>query len=188
MVTESIQFLFKRGHIMKMKKILILALAVVMAGSLAACGMGDVGGTQPAASNASSQTVSSAVGSDNMEDSLAGLEKYLAANSAISGTPTKMKADFIGAKSGAKYSFGYNGKNNVTLELYEFDTGSPSSQATAVLDEVKTKSRFTIMNQTVPAVISDNGKYIMIYKDTSGSDQNKKHQEDVTKLFKEFKK
>ena len=173
---------------MKMKKILILALAVAMAGSLAACGMGDVGGAQPAASSVSSQAVSSAVGSDNMEDSLAGLEKYLAANSAISGTPTEMKADFIGAKRGAKYLFSYNGKNNVTVELYEFDTGSLSSQATAVLDEVKAKSQFTIMNQKVPAVISDNGKYIMIYKDTSGSDQNKKHQEDVAKLFKEFKK
>ncbi|WP_444658950.1 hypothetical protein ACRQV7_15650 [Caproiciproducens sp. R2] len=173
---------------MKMKKILILALAVVMAGSLAACGMGDVGGTQSAPNASSQAAVSSAVGSDNMEDSLAGLEKYLSSNSAISGTPAEMKADFIGAKKGAKYQFDYNGKNNVTVELYEFDTGSLSGEASAVLDEVKAKNQFTIMNQTVPAVISDSGKYIMIYKDTSGSDENKQHQEDVTKLFKAFKK
>ncbi|MBW7572895.1 hypothetical protein [Caproiciproducens faecalis] len=170
-----------------MKKILILALAVVMAGSLAACGMGDVGGAQSAPS-ASSQTVSSAVGSDNMADNLDGLEKYLTANSAISGTPTEMKADFIGAEKGAKYQFAYNGKNNVTVELYEFNTDSLSSEASAVLDEVKANSRFTIMNQTVPAVISDSGKYIMIYKDTVDSDQNKQHQDEATKLFKEFKK
>nr|WP_319489566.1 hypothetical protein [uncultured Caproiciproducens sp.] len=173
---------------MKMKKILILALAVVMAGSLAACGMGDVGGATSSASNASSQTVSSAVGSDNMEDNLAGLEKYLAANSAISGTSTVMKADFIGAKSGAKYVFAYNGKNNVTVELYEFDTENLSSQATSILNEVKAKNQFNLMNQDVPAVVSDSGKYIMIYKDTATSDENKKHQEEVTNLFKAFKK
>ncbi len=173
---------------MNMKKFLILALAVVMAGSLAACGMGDVGGAQSAPSASSQAAVSSAVGSDNVEDSLAGLEKYLSSNSVISGTPTEMKADFIGAKKGAKYQFGFNGKDNVTVELYEFDTGSLSSKASTVLDEVKAKNQFTIMNQTVPAVISDSGKYIMIYKDTSGSDENKQHQEDVIKLFKAFKK
>lgn len=171
-----------------MKKILILALAVVMAGTMAACGMGDVGGASSApVSSVASQAESSAVGADSMDDNLSGLVKYLAANSALSGNPEEMKADFIGAKSGVKYHFSYNGKDNVTVELYEFDPNL-NSKAQSVFDEIKAKGQFKIMSQEVPAVVSDSGKYLMVYKDTVVSDQNKKHQDDVTKLFKEFKK
>jgi len=173
-----------------MKKIIILALAIVMAGTMAACGMGDVGGatsSAPAQSVASVPTVSK-VDAQGMDDTLAGLEKYLAANSAISGDATEMDATFIGAKSGAKYQGDFNGKNTVTVELYEYDTKSLNEKAQTVLNDVKSKGTFTIMSQTVPAVISDNGKYLMIYKDTSSADQNKAHQADVTKMFKEFKK
>ncbi len=173
-----------------MKKIIILALAIVMAGTMAACGMGDVGGatsSAPAQSVASVPTVSK-VDAQGMDDTLAGLEKYLAANSAISGNATEMDATFIGAKSGAKYQFDFNGKSNVTVELYEYDTASLNEKAQTVLNDVKSKGTFTIMSQNVPGVISDNGKYLMIYKDTSSADQNKAHQTEVTKLFKEFKK
>jgi hypothetical protein len=173
-----------------MKKIIVLALAIVMAGTMAACGMGDVGGPT---SSAASQSVSSApaapkIDQKDMEDNLAGLQKYLAANSAVSGEPTAMKSDFIGAKSGVKYQFGFNGNNNVTMELYEFDTANLNEQAKTAISDVKAKGTFTIMSQSVAAVVSDNGKYLMIYKDTASSDENKAHHADVTKLFKEFKK
>lgn len=173
-----------------MKKILIPALAVAMAVVLSACGMGDVGGASSGASSqaASSQAAVSKPDAGSYDDNLAGLEKYLAANSVLSGDPTEMKADFIGAVSGAKYQFGYNGNNNVTVELYEFDPGSLNDSARAIQDEVKSKGSFTIMGQHVQAVLSDSGKYLMIYKDTSTADQNKARQEEVTKLIKEFKK
>lgn len=173
-----------------MKKILILALAVVMAGTMAACGMGDVGGASSAAASqaASSQAAVSKPDAGSFDDNLSGLEKYLTANSVLSGDPTEMKADFIGAASGAKYQFGYNGNNNVTVELYEFNPGSLNDTAKAVQDEVKSKGTFTIMSQHVPAVLSDSGKYLMIYRDTSTGDQNKARSEEVAKLVKEFKK
>lgn len=175
-----------------MKKIMTALLAVAIAGTMAACGVGDVGGSSSAGSSskaASSQVVSSAPSASAFDNSLTGLEKYLAANSVISGDPTAMQAEFIGAKSGAKYQFGYNGNNNITVELYEFDTGSLSSTAQTVLDEVKAKGTFTIMEQKISAVISDSGKFLMIYKDTvTDKDENKTRQQQVTKLFKEFQK
>jgi hypothetical protein len=172
-----------------MKKILILALAVIMAGTMAACGMGDVGGaTSESSSKTASSQVASKPSSDSYDDSLAGLEKYLAANTAISGNPTEMKADFIGAKSGAKYQTSFNGNNNVTIELYEFDTTSINPTAKEVLDSVKKSGAYSIMDQKVSAVLSDSGKYLMTYKDTGTSDQNKAHQKDVTALFQDFKK
>lgn len=173
-----------------MKKILILALAVVMAGTMAACGMGDVGGASSGSASqaASSQAAVSKPSADSFDDNLAGLEKYLAANTVLSGNPTDMEAAFIGAQKGAKYQFDYNGKSNVTVELYEFNTAGLSEQAKKVQDEVKSKGTFTIMNQQVAAELSDSGKYLMIYKDTVTSDQNKARHEEVTKLVKEFKK
>lgn len=175
-----------------MKKILILALAVIMAGSMAACGMGDVGSASSGASSSSSQAssaVSSAPSAGDYSDNLDGLEKYLAANQYISGNATAMEANFIGASKGARYQFGLNGNNNVTVELYEFDPSGLNDTAKTVLNDVKSKGSFSIMGQQIPAVLSDSGKYLMIYKDTvTNNDQNKKRQEDVTKTFKEFKK
>lgn len=173
-----------------MKKILILALAVVMAGTMAACGMGDVGGasSNTASQAASSQAAVSKPDVASFDDNLVGMEKYLAANSVISGDPTEMKADFIGAVKGAKYQFGYNGNNNVTVELYEFDLNKMNDTAKTVQSDVKSKGSFTIMSQQVPAVLSDSGKYLMIYKDTATGDQNKARSDEVNKLVKEFKK
>lgn len=174
-----------------MKKLLIAALAVVMVGTMAACGAGNVGdsvSSSASSQTASSQAASSAPSAGSFDNSLSGLEKYLAANSVISGDPTAMQADFIGAKSGAKYQFSYNGNNNVTVELYEFDSANLNGTATSVQNDVKNKGTFTIMSQQVPAVLSDSGKYLMIYKDTATADQNKARQEKVTKLLKEFQK
>ena len=164
-------------------------LAVVMAGTVAACGMGDVGSTSTGSASqaVSSQAAPSKPSSDSYDDSLAGLEKYLAANTVITGNPTEMQSDFIGAKSGAKYQTSFNGKDNVTVELYEFDTNSLSDTAKTVMASVKKDGTYTIMGKQVSAVLSNSGKYLMIYKDTATADQNKAHQTDVTKLFQEFK-
>jgi len=186
-------YLIQEG-IMKMKqikKLTVLTLALIMVGTMAACGMGDVGGTPaPSGSSTSSQASSEAspqVDESNYEDSVDGLAKYLAAKSLISGTPSTMRADFIGAEKGVRYQFGLNGKDNVTVELYQFPS-TLNETAQKVLDAVKSKGSFTIMDQQVSAVLSDSGKYMLIYKDTTtNNDQNKKRQEDVTNAVKAFK-
>ena len=171
-----------------MKKSLIVALAVIMAGTMTACGMGDVGGaSSTATSQAASSAVVSQISADAMDDNLAGLEKYLAANSFISGQPVQMQPEFIGAKSGAKYQFGFDGNNNVTVELYEYDTANLNDTAKSMISEVKSKGKYSIMGQEVAAVLSDSGKYLMIYKDSAAADKNKAHQQEVTKLFQGFK-
>lgn len=183
-------YIMKRRFVLKgdlqMKKLIILALAIVMAGTVTACGMGDVGGpnSSGSAQSAASQAVSSAVGSQDMEDNLAGLQKYLAANSVVSGDPAPMKADFIGAKSGVKYHI----SNSLSIELYEFDPSGLNSEANRVLSDTKSKGSFTVMGTTVPAVVSDSGKYLMIYRETASNDESKTHESNAIKLFKEFKK
>ncbi len=177
-----------------MKKIWMISIAALLAVSLSGCGVGDVGGPESsAAPNTNSQTASSAILSDkvkesSVEDNLAGLQKYLVGDASVSGTPETMRADFIGAKSGVRYKYGYNGKDNVTLELYEFAPSNLNSTAKKVLSEVKDSGQFTLMDQKVDAVLSDSGKYLMILKDTSSDDVNVSYVKQVKNLFRGFKK
>lgn len=171
-----------------MKRLCVLAAAAVLM-TMTACGAGNVGGlSSGAASQASSQQQTSSVSERSVEDSLKGLETYLAGNGVLSGEPAKMRADVIGAKDGARYQLSYNGKNNVTVELYEFDPASLSDTAKRVTESARSAGRFALMDQQIPAVLSDSGKYLMIYKDTVTSDQNKTRTEQAKKLFAEFKK
>ena len=172
-----------------MKKIFILMLAVIMSASMAACGVGDVGGTAPVSSQAESNApVSSAVNEKNYDNNFSGMVQYLSDNKIIEGNALEMKTDFIGAKKGVKYQFSYNGNANVTVELYEYDLGNLNAKAKSVIGEIKEKGTFTLLDNTFPAVMSDNGRYMMVYRDTVAKEPNVKRQEEATKLFKEFKK
>ncbi|WP_411675776.1 hypothetical protein [Caproicibacter sp.] len=172
-----------------MKKIWILAAAAAFMMTATACGAGDVGGASSGASSsqASSSSSGPTVAQSSVEDSLKGLEKYLTGNGVLSGDAAEMRSDVIGAKAGGRYQFSYNGKNNVTVELYEFDPNSVNGTAKQVLDSVKSSGQFTLMGQKITAVLSDSGKYLMIYQDTVTKDENKAYADKVTKLFKEFK-
>jgi hypothetical protein len=177
---------------MKMKKVWILAAAAALLMTATACGAGDVGGVSsskaPAASSqAASSSSAPAVSQDSVEDNLQGLQKYLTGNGVLSGDPAKMRADVIGAKSGVRYQFSYNGKNNVTAEFYEYDLDNLNTTAKQVLDSVRANGKFTLMEQQITAALSDSGKYLMIYKDTVTKDENKAYGDKVTKLMKGFK-
>lgn len=173
---------------LNMKKICVLAAAAAFLITMTACGAGNVGGSSSGASSSQASSSAPAVSEQSVEDNLKGLETYLAGNGAVSGDPAAMRADVIGAKSGARYQFSYNGKNNVTVELYEFDPDAPGETAKRVLESIRADGGFTLMDQQIPAILSDSGKYVMIYKDTVTNDENKAHAEQVKKLFTEFKK
>jgi len=176
-----------------MKKIWIVAVAAVAAVSLTACGVGDVGNavssspaSQVASGAASAQT--SSVTESSVPNSLAGLQKYLIANAFVTGSPTTMRADMIGAKTGVRYQYSRNGKNNITLELYEYDIANLNEKAQKIISSVKSSGNFTLFGQTISgAKLSQSGKYLMIYKDTASGDANRAYAASTEKLFEDFK-
>lgn len=174
-----------------MKKIGILCAALAVGLLFSACGAGDVGGPVPgsASSQAASSeaAVSSALSADSVSDDLSGLQKYLSSNAGFSGTPEKMQAEIIGAKAGVRYVFGHDGKNNVSAELYEYDTGNLGEAARQILSDVKSNGKFTLMGQQVNAALSDSGKYLMIYKNSAADENNKTYDAKVLDLFRKFK-
>lgn len=185
-----------------MKKVILLALAAAMLLSFSGCsGAYDTtpssasssGSTSSSSSSSSASTspnssVSSQIDEGSVDNTLQGLEKYLTGKGVIQGTSTQMDASYIGAKNGDKYKYSYEGKDNVTVELYEYDTSSLNDTANKVINSVKKDGKFTILEHDVKATISDNGKYLMIYTDTANGEKNTAHQTDAEKIFKAFKK
>lgn len=182
-----------------MKKALIIAAAAALAVACTGCGVGDVAvsGTEPAVSSAASAISSQASSSEaapassvdptKYDDSLKGLATYLGACGYIEGNGDAMRSELIGAKSGYRYSGSVDKKQTVTAEFYEYDPANLNDTAKKVLDEVKQKGSFTLFEKNIPAVVSDSGKYLMIYKDSASGEANETRKKAVLEKFKTYK-
>ena len=152
-------------------KLAALAAAAMLLLSFAGCAV-DVPAsstTSETTSDGASQTEESSaaeVDESKYEDTLDGLAKYMLAKEYISGDAAEMEADFIGAEKGVKYTGSFEGTNNISMELYEYG----------------------LMGMTANAVLSDSGKYLMVYKDSIAGETHDAHTEQVTADFKAFKK
>lgn len=70
------------------------------------------------------------------------------------------------------------------MEFYEFDPDNLDEKGKACLDSVQEKGVITVLDNEVPAVL--NGKYLMIYTDTSKKEENTAQRERVEQLFLDF--
>lgn len=177
-----------------MKKWMAIVTAGVMAVSFAGCGAGDVGSAEYMASKAaasqaaasSSQPAQSSQAEVKYENSLKGLQQYMTAKGVAEGEPISMEAGLIGAKEGVRYRGNFEGKDNITLELYRYDPSDQNEAAQKVLADVKEKGTFTIMEKQVPATL--NGDYLMVYSDTQTGEVHEKRAEEVKQIFLNFQK
>lgn len=119
------------------------------------------------------------------EDTIDGLCDYLSANKAVTGDPTEMAYETIGATEGYRFRF-ILGKSTVQVEVYSFDLDNLGAQAQTVLDSVREKGSFTMLDNEVPATLNSDGKYLLIYTDTSTDATNVAQKERVTELFTSF--
>ena len=127
------------------KKWLAAAAAVLCAATMASCGQGVVDLTSSGQESASSAPVSSALSEEEVEDTLEGLEQYMASLGYISGTPSTMRGDMIGAKEeGHRYATAA-----ATVEFYEYDLSNLNDTAKAVRESVEADGTFT--RPTAPA-------------------------------------
>lgn len=174
-----------------MKKLLALAAAAVMVFSFSACSIG-AGDVTSAGSGASAGTESAptsaapvpgGLSDTEVDDNLAGLQKYMESWGYVTGTAAEMKAGLIGAQTGVKYQF-----DRVVVELYEFNLDSLEETGRTTLDSVKQNNNFTILGKQVPAILSDNGKYLMTYTNGDSGDEAKAKAEKAAESFQSFKK
>ncbi|MEE3427956.1 MAG: hypothetical protein VZQ55_03145 [Ruminococcus sp.] len=180
-----------------MKKILISAVAVlVIAMSFASCydpyaGIKDKSKipatTGETTAKASTEAAKEKTLSDSKyKDSYEGLRDYMKDSGYIKtddkNAITKMKADLIGAETGYKYTDG-----NKRVELYAFNLGKNSDTRDKVIKSVTDKGTFTLYSETIPAYLSDNGKYLMVYTDPAANNTNSAEYKNKAKAVKDFK-
>lgn len=188
-----------------MKKILAMAAAAALALTLTACAgtteqlptltlgsqssqaSGAESGTESGVESGASETVEvENVSDQDFEDSLDGLCQYLEANKAVTGDPTEMAYETIGATGGYRYRFTLNG-STVQVEVYSFDRDNLNEQGMECLTSVKEKGFFVLLDKEIPATLNQKENLMMIYTDTSDNEQNVSQKERVLQLFQDFK-
>ena len=170
-----------------MKRFLLAVVALGLVLALAGCGAGNVGGDASSTADTSSAEAESRLTEDEAEDSLDGLIKYLASNGLMEeSNEKKMEAGFIGAKAGKRYSYKV-GNSDVAIELYEYDLNALNDTARDYIAQAK-DGKLTVLDREVTGVVmSDSGKYLMIYTDGSTEEENVKRTEELKAAFQAFK-
>lgn len=174
------------------KKWVAVALAVILCLSMTACAFGTQNSTatetlETSAVSEDGETTVEDKDPANYEDDIQGLCQYLEDCALTAGERVQMSYDVIGAVNGYKYTYQYN-SSNIQLEVYEFPTEEISEIAQQVIDSVRENGSFEILDNTVPATISADGRYMLIYTDTKAEKEelNKKHKEHVMTCFEAF--
>ena len=176
-----------------MKKLCAAMLAAVM---FAAVASGCFGAGQKAAVATGDEAASQ--NASDYENNFEGLCNYLASFGYINPvdenadvTFTVMDASLIGAAKGRRFTEQTMKKANI--EIYEY-SDTKNATADEVLKSVKDNGTFSILElPEVNALLSDNGKYLMVYKDQTIDESktdadNYKLREEIIEKFKEFHK
>lgn len=180
-----------------MKRVLAALLCAGMLIVFASGCMG--GGKQTNPEDVATGDEASSLDPKDYKNNFEGLCNYFAAygyiNPKYDDKNTEMDASLIGAKVGKKFTairIDDKDVNNITIELYEYDTQNHNATADEVIGSVKEDGTFSILElPRVNAYLSDNGKYLMIYTD-KGLDESKtdsdnyKWREEVLEKFKTF--
>ena len=180
-----------------MKRVLAALLCAGMLIVFASGCMG--GGKQTNPEDVATGDEASSLDPKDYKNNFEGLCNYFAAygyiNPKYDDKNTEMDASLIGAKVGKKFTairIDDKDVNNITIELYEYDTQNHNATADEVIGSVKEDGTFSIIElPRVNAYLSDNGKYLMIYTD-KGLDESKtdsdnyKWREEVLEKFKTF--
>lgn len=183
------------------KKIIMAAMALCLVFSMSACGVAPESLPTLTMENTSSNTGSEVSGEEvsqepreevadtGFEDTLNGLCQYMEANYGVTGDKAEMSFKEIGAIGGFRYKFIYNG-GTVQAEFYEYDPANLDEKGQECIDSVKENGIIKVLENEVPATLSDNGKYLMIYTDDTAEkkEPNRIQMEKVHELFVSFKK
>lgn len=121
------------------------------------------------------------------DDDIHGLCAFLRDCKVTAGESIQMEYGVIGAVNGYKFTYGYN-SSNVQLEVYEFPTEELSEEAQNVIGSVRENGSFDFLDGTIPAILSADGRYMLIYTDAKAEkeDANKVHKAHVLDCFEAF--
>ena len=173
------------------KKLLALVLAIVLCLGMTACAAKNTTATATLETSEAvaegEETAALVKDPADYEDGIQGLCAYMEDCKVTAGERIQMEYSVIGAANGYKYTYAYEG-SQVQLEVYEFPTEELSETAKTVIDAVKNNGSFVLLDNTIPATLSADGRYMLIYTDEKAEkeDANKAHKEHVVECFETF--
>ena len=180
-----------------MKKILSLivvcAVSIVMlvgcSESSGGAASGNNGSADITATNSSSDTQS--VDASGYEKSFEGFVQYMTEGGYIKGDGTDLTAAAIGAKQGKRYTIS-SGTSKYYVELYEYEDQT-SDIAQRTIANAKGDHSFHLMDSTESAtantyaVVTEEGKFLMLFTDSSSNDAPSEKKESAAKAVESFK-
>lgn len=174
-----------------MKKIIAALLAAVVI-TISASGCMGMGAKPAVATGDEAKSQNAA----DYPDTYEGLCNYLASfgyinplKDNVDSTYVVMDYALVGATHGRRYT--EQTKKKATIEIYDY-SDAKSATADEVLAGIKDKGTFTVLGlPEVKAILSNNGKYMMVYNDKSIKEDNKeqdeyKLREEIVEKFKTF--
>lgn len=175
------------------KKLLALVLVVALCASLTGCMSGanrnqaQTAVLEVSAAPTEGEEAAAMKDPADYSDDIQGLCKFLEENKVTAGERIQMEYGVIGAMNGYKYSYMYDG-SAVQLEVYEFAAEGLSETAQQVVDAVKNNGKFELLDNTIPAQLSADGRFMLIYTDEKAEkkDNNKAHKAHVVECFEAF--
>ena len=87
-----------------------------------------------------------------------------------------------------RYSGVRVGSSVFNIELYQYDPNNLNETAQRYLDEVKSTGKITVLENfdSISAMLSDNGKYLLIYSDGSTDEENLQYKAKVEEVVKTY--
>ena len=160
-----------------MKRLVALLLTVLILGSLCACTFG----TKPVAQTSTEATEDATPKLPEKKD-FASMQKYLIDMKLLpsdENRKSKTNGEVIGVqKDGVRYIL----DTGDFVEFYQFETKSTPDEAQKLYDTVTGGGAYDVIGVTkLKGVVSDSGKFIMLYPENGTADYNA-----IAKEFKKF--
>lgn len=165
-----------------MKKWSCVLVLILIFALFSACGVTGWDGSESSAQedSAPSSIVNENVTDESFDDNLSGLVAYLTEAGVITGNTENMQAGIIGATNGVRFN-----AKEYSIELYEYDLSNLNEAAQTTLASVREKGSFELLGFEAKAMLSDSGKYLMVFNE---SESEAPIAEAVKKVFSVFKK
>ena len=115
---------------------------------------------------------------------------YMEESGYIKGKGLELTASVIGADYGERYTIS-SGSSKIYVELYEYKDTS-SKLALKVLSEAQSSGTFSLYNdlstENTAAAVTPDGKYLMLYTDSSTGENNVQTKNDAVEAVKNYGK
>lgn len=174
-----------------MKKIFSIAVVLLLSAVIFA-GCDTSAQTSSDVSSSDEASSETSLNSQDYSYDFEGFLQYMTDSEYIKGDGTELSASAIGASQGQRFTIS-SGTSKYYVELYEFDLENMNDTANSTVSNAKTDGTFNFYGdlaatQNTVAAVTDDGRFLMLYTDTSTSESNLATKQSAVEAVQNFGK